>query len=171
MGVSLTPPPGLVLHVARPDLVGADGKADRTAGAEVSETISRRAPAQRVASIADAVISSTDWRLTLARDYLLAGELTLEQIADRTGYTSPNAFAATFRRHVWIGTRPVAPTALVEIAYSSLGRFKQATNCAALDDRYLSLRSQAPSEKWCTGTPRASTPSIAAEEPKLERAR
>ena len=42
----------------------------------------------------------TDWRLTLARDYLLAGELTLEQIADRTGYSSPNAFAATFRRHV-----------------------------------------------------------------------
>src|SRR5882724_2727328 len=42
----------------------------------------------------------TDWRLTLARDYLLAGELTLEHIADRTGYRSPNAFAATFRRHV-----------------------------------------------------------------------
>jgi AraC-like DNA-binding protein len=41
----------------------------------------------------------TDWRLTLARDYLLAGELTLDQIARRTGYTSPNAFAATFRRH------------------------------------------------------------------------
>src|SRR5216683_1024232 len=42
----------------------------------------------------------TDWRLTLAREYLLAGELTLEQIGDRTGYSSPNAFAATFRRHV-----------------------------------------------------------------------
>lgn len=42
----------------------------------------------------------TDWRLTLAREYLLAGELTLEQIARRTGYSSPNAFAATFRRHV-----------------------------------------------------------------------
>lgn len=42
----------------------------------------------------------TDWRLTLARDYLLAGEVTLEQIADRTGYRSRNAFAATFRRHV-----------------------------------------------------------------------
>lgn len=41
----------------------------------------------------------TDWRLTLARDYLLAGELTLDQIARKTGYTSPNAFAATFRRH------------------------------------------------------------------------
>jgi AraC-like DNA-binding protein len=42
----------------------------------------------------------TDWRLTLARDYLLAGELTLEQIGDRTGYSSPNAFAAAFRRQV-----------------------------------------------------------------------
>ncbi|MFD7601823.1 cupin domain-containing protein [Streptomyces sp. NPDC003233] len=44
----------------------------------------------------------TDWRLTLAREYLIAGELTLEQIARRTGYSSPNAFAATFRRHVGI---------------------------------------------------------------------
>jgi AraC-like DNA-binding protein len=42
----------------------------------------------------------TDWRLTLARDYLLAGKLTLEQIADRIGYSSPNAFSATFRRHL-----------------------------------------------------------------------
>ena len=46
----------------------------------------------------------TDWRPTLARDYLLAGELTLEQIADRTGYRSPNAFAATFRRHVGLAS-------------------------------------------------------------------
>ncbi len=41
----------------------------------------------------------TDWRLTLARDYLLSGELTLEQIGRRTGYTSTNAFAAAFRRY------------------------------------------------------------------------
>jgi AraC-like DNA-binding protein len=41
----------------------------------------------------------TDWRMTLARDLLRTGELTLAQIADRTGYTSPNAFAAAFRRH------------------------------------------------------------------------
>jgi transcriptional regulator GlxA family with amidase domain len=41
----------------------------------------------------------TDWRLTLAREYLLAGQLTMEQIAHRTGYGSPNAFAAMFRRH------------------------------------------------------------------------
>jgi AraC-like DNA-binding protein len=44
----------------------------------------------------------TDWRITLARDLLLAGELNLEQIAQRTGYGSPNAFAATFRRHVGV---------------------------------------------------------------------
>ena len=36
----------------------------------------------------------TDWRMTLARDYLRTGELTLAQIANRTGYASPNAFAA-----------------------------------------------------------------------------
>jgi AraC-like DNA-binding protein len=41
----------------------------------------------------------TDWRMTLARDYLRTGELTLAQIASRTGYSSPNAFAAAFRRH------------------------------------------------------------------------
>jgi AraC-like DNA-binding protein len=41
----------------------------------------------------------TDWRLTLARDYLLAGELTLDQIAERVGYSSESAFAAAFRRH------------------------------------------------------------------------
>jgi AraC-like DNA-binding protein len=41
----------------------------------------------------------TDWRMTLARDYLRTGELTLAQIASRTGYASPNAFAAAFRRH------------------------------------------------------------------------
>jgi AraC-like DNA-binding protein len=42
----------------------------------------------------------TDWRMTLAREYLIGNELTMEQIARRTGYSSPNAFAATFRRHV-----------------------------------------------------------------------
>jgi len=41
----------------------------------------------------------TDWRMTLARDYLRTGELTLAQIANRTGYASPNAFAAAFRRY------------------------------------------------------------------------
>jgi AraC-like DNA-binding protein len=41
----------------------------------------------------------TDWRMTLARDHLRAGELTLAQIAAHTGYASPYAFAAAFRRH------------------------------------------------------------------------
>jgi AraC-like DNA-binding protein len=41
----------------------------------------------------------TDWRMTLARDYLRTGELTLDQIASRTGYASPNALSAAFRRH------------------------------------------------------------------------
>jgi AraC-like DNA-binding protein len=41
----------------------------------------------------------SEWRMTLARDHLRSGELTLTQIADRTGYTSPYAFAAAFRRH------------------------------------------------------------------------
>jgi AraC-like DNA-binding protein len=41
----------------------------------------------------------TDWRMTLARDHLRTGDLTITQIADHTGYTSPYAFAAAFRRH------------------------------------------------------------------------
>lgn len=41
----------------------------------------------------------TEWRMTLARDHLRAGELTLAQIGARTGYGSPYAFAAAFRRH------------------------------------------------------------------------
>jgi len=41
----------------------------------------------------------TDWRMTLARDHLRRGELTLTQIASCTGYASPYAFAAAFRRH------------------------------------------------------------------------
>jgi transcriptional regulator GlxA family with amidase domain len=41
----------------------------------------------------------TDWRMTLARDHLRAGELTLAQIGVCAGYASPYAFAAAFRRH------------------------------------------------------------------------
>jgi AraC-like DNA-binding protein len=41
----------------------------------------------------------TEWRKTLARDHLRAGELSLAQISARTGYASPYAFAAAFRRH------------------------------------------------------------------------
>jgi transcriptional regulator GlxA family with amidase domain len=41
----------------------------------------------------------TGWRMTLARDHLRTGELTLARIAERTGYSSPYAFAAAFRRH------------------------------------------------------------------------
>jgi AraC-like DNA-binding protein len=41
----------------------------------------------------------TEWRMTLARDHLRSGELSLAQIADGTGYTSAYAFAAAFRRH------------------------------------------------------------------------
>jgi AraC-like DNA-binding protein len=41
----------------------------------------------------------TEWRMTLARDYLRTGELALAQIANRTGYASPNAFSAAFRRY------------------------------------------------------------------------
>src|ERR1700721_1408212 len=40
----------------------------------------------------------TGWRMTLARDYLRTGQPTLAQVADHTGYASPYAFAAAFRR-------------------------------------------------------------------------
>jgi AraC-like DNA-binding protein len=41
----------------------------------------------------------TEWRMTLAREHLRAGDLTLAQIADAVGYGSPFAFAAAFQRH------------------------------------------------------------------------
>ena len=41
----------------------------------------------------------TDWRMTLARDHLRDGQLSLAKIAEATGYGSPYAFAAAFRRH------------------------------------------------------------------------
>jgi AraC-like DNA-binding protein len=41
----------------------------------------------------------TNWRMTLARDHLRTGQPTLVQLAERTGYASPYAFAAAFRRH------------------------------------------------------------------------
>ncbi len=41
----------------------------------------------------------TDWRMTLARDYLRTGQATLAHVAELTGYASPYAFAAAFRRH------------------------------------------------------------------------
>src|ERR1700728_1313747 len=41
----------------------------------------------------------TEWRVTLARDHLRVGELSLASIAATVGYGSPYAFAAAFRRH------------------------------------------------------------------------
>lgn len=41
----------------------------------------------------------TEWRMTLARDFLQAGELSITEIARRVGYSSTNAFAAAFQRH------------------------------------------------------------------------
>lgn len=41
----------------------------------------------------------TDWRMALARDHLLNSEMDLAEIANVTGYGSPYAFAAAFRRH------------------------------------------------------------------------
>jgi AraC-like DNA-binding protein len=40
-----------------------------------------------------------DWRMTLARDLLLARETTLDEIAAQVGYSSVYAFATAFRRH------------------------------------------------------------------------
>jgi AraC-like DNA-binding protein len=40
-----------------------------------------------------------DWRMTLARDLLLAQDRTLAEIAGQVGYSSEYAFATAFRRH------------------------------------------------------------------------
>lgn len=41
----------------------------------------------------------TEWRMTLARDYLRTDELSITEIAGRVGYGTPNAFATAFQRH------------------------------------------------------------------------
>jgi AraC-like DNA-binding protein len=41
----------------------------------------------------------SDWRMTLARDLLLARDTSLAEIAGRVGYSSVYAFATAFRRH------------------------------------------------------------------------
>ncbi|WP_030936375.1 helix-turn-helix transcriptional regulator [Streptomyces sp. NRRL S-646] len=41
----------------------------------------------------------TDWRMVLAREHLRTGELGMAGIARSVGYSSPDAFAAAFRRH------------------------------------------------------------------------
>jgi AraC-like DNA-binding protein len=40
-----------------------------------------------------------DWRMTLARDLLLAQDASMDEIAAQTGYSSVYAFATAFRRH------------------------------------------------------------------------
>jgi transcriptional regulator GlxA family with amidase domain len=41
----------------------------------------------------------SDWRMALARDFLLSQDTTLAEIAGRVGYSSVYAFATAFRRH------------------------------------------------------------------------
>jgi len=41
----------------------------------------------------------TDWRMTLARDLLLAREAPIDEIAAQTGYSTVYAFSTAFRRH------------------------------------------------------------------------
>src|SRR6202035_323967 len=71
-----------------PELAAVSGLS-RAAFARVFQLALGQAPMQYL----------TEWRMTLARDHLRAGELTLAQIGARTGYASPYAFAAAFRRH------------------------------------------------------------------------
>jgi AraC-like DNA-binding protein len=56
----------------------------------------------------------TSWRMTLARDYLRLGQPTLAQLAERTGYTSPYAFAAA-SPPPRPTPRPVAPAATTAV--------------------------------------------------------
>jgi len=69
--------------------LAALSKLSRAAFARIFQSALGQAPMQYL----------TEWRMSLARDYLRAGELTLAEIGARTGYASPYAFAAAFRRH------------------------------------------------------------------------
>ena len=71
-----------------PELATVSGLS-RAAFARSFQTALGQAPMQYV----------TDWRMTLARDHLRTGQATLAQVAEATGYATPYAFAAAFRRH------------------------------------------------------------------------
>jgi AraC-like DNA-binding protein len=71
-----------------PELAGISGQS-RAAFARTFQQSLGQAPMQYL----------TAWRMTLARDHLRTSQSTLAQIAEVTGYGSPYAFAAAFRRH------------------------------------------------------------------------
>jgi AraC-like DNA-binding protein len=60
----------------------------------------------------------TDWRMTVARELLRTGTLSLTSIASEVGYGSPYAFATAFRRHhgvppgTWRKQQPSEPLTL-----------------------------------------------------------
>jgi AraC-like DNA-binding protein len=65
-----------------------------------SWSASGRAAPRRRQSLGQAPMQYfTEWRMTLAPDHLRSGDLNLVQTPGRTGYASPYAFAAAFRRH------------------------------------------------------------------------
>jgi AraC-like DNA-binding protein len=74
----------------------------------------------------------TDWRMTLARDHLRAGELNLASIATAVGYGSPYAFAAAFRRHH--GIPPGAWRQQQSMEPLTLNSFGDSTARAKIDD-------------------------------------
>jgi AraC-like DNA-binding protein len=75
-------------HWTVPELAALSGLS-RAAFARAFQQVLGQAPMQYL----------TEWRMTLARDCLRSGDLSLAEIASRTGYTSAYAFAAAFRRH------------------------------------------------------------------------
>jgi len=63
----------------------------------------------------------TDWRMTLARDLLLAQEAPIDEIAAQTGYSSVYAFATAFRRHHGEPPRRWQQRELAAVAAGSAG--------------------------------------------------
>jgi len=89
LGPALTAMHNDAAHAWTVPELAALSKLSRAAFARIFQLALGQAPVQYL----------TEWRMTLARDHLRAGELTLTQIGARTGYASPYAFAAAFRRH------------------------------------------------------------------------
>src|SRR5258705_4011460 len=99
------------------DQTGVDRAGACTAQRDVSSVVR---PQLRTCARPSPMQYLTDRRLTLAPDYLLAGELTLEQIADRTGTGHPTRS----RRHSadTLDWRPsMAPALLVKAATGGAG--------------------------------------------------
>src|SRR5690606_7800354 len=71
------------------------------------------------------------WRMAVAKDMLLSGNIAMAELARRVGYGSVSAFSMAFSRHV--GTSPAAFAGRRQAAWTArLPRYRPVATAAAL---------------------------------------